>query len=143
MPRACYTRCGWPAPSWGTPSSRRCSSCSGRLRVDARVKSRAIGFIVIGLRPELGKASLLATTSWPVAAHTTEQVLKLQRQADKLYELGEEEAASKTHKPNMLNTVIWLVETAQQVSVMLVNYKGRPWMKGATENPGLLYSLDP
>lgn len=24
---------------------------------------------------------------------------------------------------------------------MLVNYKGRPWMKGATENPGLLYSL--
>ena len=22
---------------------------------------------------------------------------------------------------------------------MLVNYKGRPWMKGATENPGLLY----
>ena len=78
-----------------------------------------------------------------MATHTTEQVLKLQRQADKLYELGEEEAASKTHKPNMLNTVIWLVETAQQVSVMLVNYKGRPWMKGATENPGLLYPLDP
>lgn len=24
---------------------------------------------------------------------------------------------------------------------MLVNYKGRPWMKGATENPALLYSL--
>ena len=24
---------------------------------------------------------------------------------------------------------------------MLVNYKGRPWMKGCTENPGLLYSL--
>lgn len=24
---------------------------------------------------------------------------------------------------------------------MLVNYKGRPWMRGATENPALLYSL--
>lgn len=24
---------------------------------------------------------------------------------------------------------------------MLVNYKGRPWMKGPTENPALLYSL--
>ena len=69
------------------------------------------------------------------------EVIKLQRQADKLYEAGDEEAASKAHKPNLLNTVVWLVETAQQVAVMLVNYKGRPWMKGATENPGLLYSL--
>ena len=69
------------------------------------------------------------------------EVIKLQKQADKLYEAGDEEAASKAHKPNLLNTVVWLVETAQQVAVMLVNYKGRPWMKGATENPGLLYSL--
>ena len=37
--------------------------------------------------------------------------------------------------------MVFLVETAQQVAVMLVNYKGRPWMKGVTENPGLLYSL--
>ena len=71
------------------------------------------------------------------------EVLRLQRQADKLYDAGDEEAASKAHKPNLLNTIIWLVETAQQVSVMLVNYKGRPWMKGATENPGLLYPLQP
>ena len=42
-------------------------------------------------------------------------MLKLQRQADKLYDAGEEEAANKTHKPNLLNTVVWLVETAQQV----------------------------
>ena len=69
------------------------------------------------------------------------EVIKLQRQADKLYDAGDEEAAGKSHKPNILNTIVWLVETAQQVSVMLVNYKGRPWMKGATENPGLLYSL--
>ena len=62
------------------------------------------------------------------------------RKADKLAEAGDEEAAS-SHKPNLLNTMVFLVETAQQVAVMLVNYKGRPWMKGVTENPGLLYSL--
>ena len=49
--------------------------------------------------------------------------------------------SSSNHKPNLLNTIVFLVETAQQVAVMLVNYKGRPWMRGATENPGLLYSL--
>jgi hypothetical protein len=49
--------------------------------------------------------------------------------------------SSSNHKPNLLNTIVFLVETAQQVAVMLVNYKGRPWMKGATENPALLYSL--
>ena len=54
--------------------------------------------------------------------------------ADKLAEAGDEEAAS-SHKPNLLNTMVFLVETAQQVAVMLVNYKGRPWMKGVTENP--------
>ena len=54
--------------------------------------------------------------STPTPTPTPKQVLKLQRQADKLYDAGEEEAASKTHKPNLLNTVIWLVETAQQVA---------------------------
>jgi len=63
------------------------------------------------------------------------------RLADKLYEAGEEEAAASAQRPNLLNTLVFLVETAQQVAVMLVNYKGRPWMKGATENPALLYSL--
>ena len=41
-------------------------------------------------------------------------------QADRLYDAGDEEAANKTHRPNLLNTVVWLVETAQQVAVMLV-----------------------
>jgi cation-transporting ATPase 13A1 len=44
-------------------------------------------------------------------------------------------------RPNLYNTVIFLVQTMQQVSVMAVNYKGRPWMTGVTENQGLLYSL--
>ena len=50
-------------------------------------------------------------------------------------------AQIKMRDGTLLNTIVFLVETAQQVAVMLVNYKGRPWMKGATENPALLYSL--
>ena len=44
-------------------------------------------------------------------------------------------------KPNLLNTVVFLVETAQIVAVLFVNYKGRPWMKGVTENHALFLSL--
>jgi len=44
-------------------------------------------------------------------------------------------------KTNLLNTCCWLVETSQQVSVIFVNYKGRPWMKGLLENQPLFLSL--
>jgi len=42
--------------------------------------------------------------------------------------------------PNLLNTVIWLVETSQMCAVTFVNYKGRPWMKGIMENHALFLS---
>jgi len=42
--------------------------------------------------------------------------------------------------PNLLNTVIWLVETAQMCAVTFVNYKGRPWMKGIMENHAFFFS---
>ena len=44
-------------------------------------------------------------------------------------------------EPCLLNTVIFLIETAQRVCVMLVNYKGRPFMMGSLENKTLLLSL--
>jgi cation-transporting ATPase 13A1 len=37
--------------------------------------------------------------------------------------------------------VVFLVTTAQQVSVMFVNYKGRPFMQGITENPAFMWSI--
>merc|ERR1711939_801642 len=40
-----------------------------------------------------------------------------------------------------MNTVVFLVETAQTVAVLLVNYKGQPWMKGLLENRPLFFSL--
>jgi cation-transporting ATPase 13A1 len=48
---------------------------------------------------------------------------------------------SKPFKPNLFNTVIFLVETSQMIAVLLVNYKGRPWMKGVLENHPLCLSL--
>mmetsp|Transcript_8122 Transcript_8122/g.27262 ORF Transcript_8122/g.27262 Transcript_8122/m.27262 type:complete len:1434 (-) Transcript_8122:544-4845(-) len=44
-------------------------------------------------------------------------------------------------KPSLLNTVVFLVQTAQQASVMAVNYKGRPFMLAATENAAMGMSL--
>jgi hypothetical protein len=44
-------------------------------------------------------------------------------------------------KPNLMNTVVFLVQTAQVVSVLFVNYKGSPWMKGMLANTPLFLSL--
>ena len=48
---------------------------------------------------------------------------------------------SKPFKPNLLNSVVFLVETSQIISVLFVNYKGRPWMKGCIENHPLFLSV--
>ena len=48
---------------------------------------------------------------------------------------------AKPFMPNLMNTVIFLVETAQIMAILLVNYKGRPWMKGVIENHALCLSL--
>jgi len=48
---------------------------------------------------------------------------------------------SKPFMPNLMNTVVFLVETAQIMAILLVNYKGRPWMKGIVENHALCLSL--
>ena len=44
-------------------------------------------------------------------------------------------------EPCLLNTVVFLVDTVQRVCVMLVNYKGRPFMLGALENKSLITSM--
>lgn len=43
--------------------------------------------------------------------------------------------------PNLLNSVVFLVETSQMISVFFANYKGRPWMKGMMENHALFLSV--
>jgi cation-transporting ATPase 13A1 len=44
-------------------------------------------------------------------------------------------------KPGILNTVVFLVSSVQQVTVFVVNLQGRPFMTGLTENTPLLWSL--
>ena len=43
--------------------------------------------------------------------------------------------------PNLLNSSVFLVETAQIIAVLFVNYKGRPWMSGLMENRALFISV--
>jgi len=43
--------------------------------------------------------------------------------------------------PNLLNTTVFLVQTSQSIAVLLVNYKGRPFMKGISENHPLFLSV--
>uniref|UniRef100_A0A0G4HKL1 Uncharacterized protein n=1 Tax=Chromera velia CCMP2878 TaxID=1169474 RepID=A0A0G4HKL1_9ALVE len=42
--------------------------------------------------------------------------------------------------PNLMNSAVFLVETAQMFAVLFVNYKGRPWMSGTLENRPLFIS---
>ena len=48
---------------------------------------------------------------------------------------------SVPYQPNLLNTVMFLVKASQQVAVLVVNYKGSPWMQGALENKALFLSM--
>lgn len=43
--------------------------------------------------------------------------------------------------PSLMNTVIFLLSIAQQISVYVLNYKGRPFMQGMRDNKPLMYSL--
>jgi len=44
-------------------------------------------------------------------------------------------------KPGILNTVVFLVSSVQQVTVFVVNLQGPPFMTGVTDNTPLLWSL--
>jgi len=76
------------------------------------------------------------------------EVIDFEKERNKKIEGMDEEAFSAwdwflsvPFKNNLLNTCCWLVETSQQISVIIVNYKGRPWMKGVLENQPLFLSL--
>lgn len=44
-------------------------------------------------------------------------------------------------KPGIVNSVVFLISSVQQVTVFVVNLQGRPFMNGLTENRPLLWSL--
>lgn len=47
----------------------------------------------------------------------------------------------KTFSPSLLNTAMFLMQLAQQVSTFAVNYIGRPFREGISENKGMYYGL--
>lgn len=47
----------------------------------------------------------------------------------------------KEFKPNVVNSIVFLVTAVQQVSVFVVNLKGKPFMGGLVENSPLMWSL--
>lgn len=76
------------------------------------------------------------------------EIMEFEKERNKKIDSMDEEAFSAwdwflsvPFKPNLLNTCCWLVESSQQIAVILVNYKGRPWMKGVLENQPLFLSL--
>lgn len=76
------------------------------------------------------------------------EVIEFEKRRDKKIESMSEEELSDTwwfmsvpFKTNLLNTCCWLVSTSQSIAVIMVNYKGRPWMKGVLENQPLFLSL--
>ncbi|GAA5850779.1 hypothetical protein JCM8547_009088 [Rhodosporidiobolus lusitaniae] len=45
------------------------------------------------------------------------------------------------YSPNLLNTCIYLISLSQQVSTFAINFQGRPFREGITENSALYYGL--
>jgi len=88
---------------------------------------------------------------WAKSTMTQEEldaILQFEKDRNKKINAMDEEQLSDVwwflsvpFKENLLNTVCWLIQCAQQVSVLLVNYKGYPWMKGFLENQPLFLSL--
>eukprot|EP00164_Ancoracysta_twista_P001172 GFYU01001542.1.p1 GENE.GFYU01001542.1~~GFYU01001542.1.p1 ORF type:complete len:117 (-),score=34.87 GFYU01001542.1:123-473(-) len=44
-------------------------------------------------------------------------------------------------KPNIVNTVVYLISTSMQVSTFAINYRGYPFTQRLTENKVLFYAL--
>lgn len=47
----------------------------------------------------------------------------------------------KEFQPSLLNSAVYLVSLTQQVSTFAINFIGRPFREGITENPALYYGL--
>ena len=47
----------------------------------------------------------------------------------------------KEFKPSLLNSSIYILSMTQQVSTFAINFIGRPFREGITENPALYYGL--
>merc|ERR1712232_446472 len=84
--------------------------------------------------------SLFISLLGQFAIHLLTMIIAVQRAKQHLPEVFKVDLDG-TFKPGMLNTVVFLVSSVQQVTVFVVNLQGRPFMTGVTENRPLLWSL--
>lgn len=120
------------------------------VRPLASVFHPAILFSMLGqLLIHLGCMVYIANLAKDVmGTEAVKEIIEFEKERNKQIDSMDEEAFSDwtwfmsvPFKTNLLNTCCWLVETSQQISVIFVNYKGRPWMKGLLENQPLFLSL--
>jgi len=120
------------------------------VRPLASVFHPAILFSMLGqLAIHLGCMVYIAGLAKDVMGEeAVKEIVEFEKERNKQIDSMDEEAfndwtwfMSVPFKTNLLNTCCWLVETSQQISVIFVNYKGRPWMKGLLENQPLFLSL--
>ncbi|GAA5974104.1 hypothetical protein JCM11641_003436 [Rhodosporidiobolus odoratus] len=56
-------------------------------------------------------------------------------------QIGKEIDLDAKFSPNLLNSCIYLISLSQQVSTFAINFQGRPFREGITENAALYYGL--
>lgn len=84
--------------------------------------------------------SLFISLLCQFAIHLTTMIVAVQR-AKVLLPEDYKANIDGSFKPGPVNTVVFLVNSVQQVTVFAVNLQGRPFMTGVTDNRPLLWSL--
>jgi cation-transporting ATPase 13A1 len=108
--------------SWGKPIERL-----SRKRPQPNIFNAYI------LTSVLGQFAVHAITMWTVVVETKKLLPE-----DWKPDLDDE---TSKFEPNLLNTTVYLISLAMQVSTFLINYQGRPFRESLRENKALYFSL--
>ena len=97
---------------------------------------------ISGVRPltSMFSPALFSSLFGQFAIHLTCMILAV-RDAKTYMDPNFKQEMHGKFSANLINTTVFFIETMQQVSVLMVNYKGRPFQPGLDENKALLHSL--